>query len=342
MIEREQPEEHNAAMKTFKNILAAVDLSQTLRSGSAVFHPPVEQAINEAIWIAKHLQAQLTIFAAIDVPAQGVYFSSEELDEFSGKLRDAGEKVLAELAARAATQGVAAATRIAAGTGWIEIIREVLRQDHDLVVAGARGVGGVQRFLFGSTSMKLLHNCPCPVWITRPEHREHPQNILVASDLSSVTEEALDLAAGIASATGAKLQVLHAVDCPLDRLWSTALSDFNTQAYHHKMIAEARHSLASLVERVLGKDHGLDLHLNVTERVVVADTAILHFINDHQIDLLVMGTMARGGIPGVFIGNTAERLATSVHCSLLAVKPADFQSPIHLPPPGGERPQPVI
>ena len=41
-----------------------------------------------------------------------------------------------------------------------------------------------------------------------------------------------------------------------------------------------------------------------------------------------MGTVARGGLPGILIGNTAERLLHSVPCSLLAVKPDDFICPL--------------
>jgi nucleotide-binding universal stress UspA family protein len=43
-----------------------------------------------------------------------------------------------------------------------------------------------------------------------------------------------------------------------------------------------------------------------------------------------MGTIARAGIPGVITGNTAERLLPSIPCSMLAVKPADFVSPVRL------------
>jgi nucleotide-binding universal stress UspA family protein len=60
-----------------------------------------------------------------------------------------------------------------------------------------------------------------------------------------------------------------------------------------------------------------------------ADAAILKFIDDHQIDLLLMGTVARGGLEGASIGNTSERLVTQVPCSMLVVKPADFKSPIN-------------
>ena len=53
-------------------------------------------------------------------------------------------------------------------------------------------------------------------------------------------------------------------------------------------------------------------------------------MKQYDIDLLVMGTVARSGIPGLVIGNTAERLLPQVPCSLLAVKPAGFESPVTL------------
>ena len=45
-------------------------------------------------------------------------------------------------------------------------------------------------------------------------------------------------------------------------------------------------------------------------------------------DLIVMGTIGRTGIPGLFIGNTAEEVLQTTHASILAVKPDDFQSPV--------------
>ncbi len=329
-------------MQNFQSILVGIDLSQTVRPGSAAFHPPVEQAIKEALWVAKTAQAKLTFFTAIEMPAHDVYLSGDDLDRCSEKLHESGAKILGELVARAAQQGVSATSQIASGTGWIEIIREVLRNKHDLVVVGARNKGAIERFLFGSTAMKLLHNCPSPVWVTRPAARECPKNILVASDFSAVTDDALRLAGAIAGAAGARLHVLHAVDCPLDRLWNAALIDFNSHIYHEKLIAQAKDKLEAQAARVLGPQGGPDVQLHVTERVIVADMAISEFIKDHHIDLLAIGTMARGGIPGVFIGNTAERLLTTADCSLLAIKPADFQCPIYLPPPGGEEPRPLL
>ena len=60
------------------------------------------------------------------------------------------------------------------------------------------------------------------------------------------------------------------------------------------------------------------------------DFAILECVEDHNIDLVVMGTIGRAGIAGFLTGNTAERLLPQITCSLLAVKPADFKSPVLL------------
>ena len=43
-----------------------------------------------------------------------------------------------------------------------------------------------------------------------------------------------------------------------------------------------------------------------------------------------MGTVARTGIAGFFIGNTAEKVARNIHCSLLTVKPDGFVSPVSI------------
>jgi nucleotide-binding universal stress UspA family protein len=58
------------------------------------------------------------------------------------------------------------------------------------------------------------------------------------------------------------------------------------------------------------------------------DTLIPQFVENNDIDILVMGTLARTGIPGFTIGNTAENIVQKLSCSLLALKPHGFVSPV--------------
>jgi universal stress protein E len=57
---------------------------------------------------------------------------------------------------------------------------------------------------------------------------------------------------------------------------------------------------------------------------------IARYAANHDVNLLVMGTIGRIGLPGFFIGNTAEDVLNVVRCSVLAVKPHGFQSPVKL------------
>ena len=49
-----------------------------------------------------------------------------------------------------------------------------------------------------------------------------------------------------------------------------------------------------------------------------------------ETDLVVMGTVARIGIPGFFMGNTAETILNQLDCSVLAIKPQGFKTPVTL------------
>jgi hypothetical protein len=43
-----------------------------------------------------------------------------------------------------------------------------------------------------------------------------------------------------------------------------------------------------------------------------------------------MGTVARTGIPGSVIGNTAENIPGQIECFVIAIKPTGFSTPVTL------------
>jgi len=47
-------------------------------------------------------------------------------------------------------------------------------------------------------------------------------------------------------------------------------------------------------------------------------------------DLVVMGTVARTGISGLIIGNTAEAILDQLTCSVLAIKPPGVKTPVKI------------
>jgi universal stress protein E len=309
-------------MSVFKSILVGIDLLQTSKPDSSRFSLPVEEAIKHALWLAEKACASVTFFAALP---EGTLHPPKADESCSASQRH--RQALDQLVESAKQRGLAANAKLVSGEAWVEILREVEHARHDVVIVGTRNVGGLRRFLFGSTAMRLLHHCPCPVWVTRPELKPVPHNILVTSDFSPVSDIAVKLGLAIGELSGANVHVLNAVDYLLDRRYSVGLLHTNREAYHAHIKAEAHQRLTDQLTNLAGGQPKATVELHIVEGESVADTAILEFIEHHQIDLLLMGTVAGEGFLGLTVDNTAERLVTHIPCSMLVVKPDDFESP---------------
>lgn len=305
-------------MPRFRNILVGVDLSQPNRFVSSALPPPGVEAVERAMWLAKRNSARLTFFYALDVSAATERMILES-DGGKETVLDEARDVLNELAARATTEGVTAGIELRFGKSWLELIRQVLRNEHDLVVAGTRHRGARQGFLMGSTGIKLLRKCPCPVWITQPQPEKEIKSILVAHDLRPVGDLAMELGCAMAELHGARLHVLHSLEIEVDEgfpahIWPNRLTELRANAEQHLNAQLVSHELAKPPQ----------VHI-VTG---APDFAILDRLDKDAVELLVMGTIGRGGIAGFIVGNTAERLLPRIPCSVLAVKPDDFICPV--------------
>ena len=114
----------------------------------------------------------------------------------------------------------------------------------------------------------------------------------------------------------------------LDDVCNTGLPDAKQDEYRRKVRAGAQEALHAQLAKTAYEALGSRIEVHLGGDVGLPDVAIQHFIQAHNIHLLVMGTIGRGGIQGIMIGNTAERLLPEVHCSVLAVKPPDFVCPV--------------
>lgn len=318
-------------MQPFRNILAGIDLSQydpTTHQPSAV----AREVIHRALWLAGKTSARLTFFSALNLTRESLpHLEEADRHSVAKTAEAAADKILGGLVEQARGQGIEATHKMVLGRAWWELICQVLRDKHDLLLVGTRDRKGLGRMLFGSTAIKLIRRCPCPVWVSKPGSESAPKNILVASDLKAVSEDALRMAVQLSRIEPRRIHVLHVVDFPLDRVWCTGLTDMKDQQYRQNVRSKAEQSLQDLIDRAGARSltPPVEVHL-VDDPGGLPDEGILQFIRAQQIDLLVMGTIGRGGIVGVMIGNTAERILPELSCSLLAVKPADFVCPVRI------------
>jgi nucleotide-binding universal stress UspA family protein len=133
----------------------------------------------------------------------------------------------------------------------------------------------------------------------------------------------------------ASLHTIHAWDA-LDettvRLWSDNQDEVALQ-YVEGVRLRHQKGLEDLQKRSRAQA-GEDAYELLSPRFNLQRGDAIHVIPESarqlHADLVVMGTVARTGISGFFIGNTAEAILEQVQCSVLAIKPPGFISPVKL------------
>ncbi len=308
-------------MHSFKNILVGVDLSSGDKLVYDDLSPSTSSAVDRAIWLAELNSAHLEFFYTLDIGYHAQYMIEED-SGMETTIVTSARRILAQFVERAEQRGITARAKVTFGKSWFEIIQQVLNNRVDLVIVGAKARGALERLFIGSTGMKLLRKCPCPVWITHPPRSTSHGAILVAHDLTEVGTVALGLGASMAELHDAPLHVVHALEAVnIDAKTPTTV--FASKG--DDAIQKARQTIESQLERFELKS-AAQIHIAAG----AAATVLLQQIEEIDVDLLVMGTIARSGIDGLLFGNTAERLLPQVRCSVIAVKPSDFQSPISM------------
>lgn len=314
-------------MKRFKNILLHTD-------GQA----PSRFALKRAVDLAQRNQGRLTVVNVLeDLPREllrlAAAMPSENLQSMAiQEMRERLETFVAPFQ----KEGPAIELEVLCGKPFIKIIGAVLRRQHDLVLTTAEGRSGLRERLFGSTSLHLMRKCPCPVWVLKPSRRQRFARILAAVDpdpldvvRDGVNTKIMELATSLSALEAAELHMVHAwqVSEPSNwRNWQDRVS--NAQADDWMEQTRAAHQRR--FDELLGKFNFPELKPRLHLVKGEASTVIPQLAGKERIDLIVMGTLARAGLEGYFIGNTAETVLQRVVCSVLTVKPEGFVSPVLL------------
>lgn len=313
-------------MQQINSILVGVDLTHADRLVASDLNEQTAEAVERAIWLADLLNAKLEFFAAIDLSAHTKHLLEEERNKLSNNVEDEAHKVMSGLIEQAKAEGVESTSKVAIGSSWREIVIEVVKNDHDLILVGTRPHGFKGR-LFGGTVMNLFRQCPCPVYAVKIGEEPEVPEIAVASDMSEVSSDILNVIVSMGQIADMKIHLVHAIDTQLDkRLKGLDVGEETIK----KCAADIRDEVENELNEQLAQTDYRTLSYGVKTHVLEGspEVAIPAFIAENGIHLLAMGTLARTGVRGFFIGNTAERMLEKVDCSVLTFKPSDFVSPL--------------
>ena len=222
------------------------------------------------------------------------------------------------------------------GKDFREIIKEVLIGGYNLLVTRKIQANTLKKKLFGTATLHLIRECPCPVWIFPPLGKKTFAKILVSVDTSTthdkeqkLNEKLLQIAASIAKNENAELHVLH---CWEDESKYTnggpfaEIPDQLVKRYNMEDEKKDQEKFLAFLAPYRTTIHDDHIHFYKED----PGDGIPKVIKNQKIELLVLGTLGRSGLKRYVIGNTAERILNQVDCSILTIKPDGFMTPVKL------------
>lgn len=231
-------------------------------------------------------------------------------------LEQEGERIVREAADQAQQRGVDTVTEVLQGEPYREIIEHADTHGVDLVVMPTHGRRGLERFLLGSTSERVVRRADVPVLTIRPDDDvrvTHPyQDVLVPTDGSDCANQALAIGVDVADAEDAALHLLTAIAI-------TALGVDVRTDIQMEMLEESAHDLLDEAA-TFAENAGVGVAAKTVEYAPSIHRAILTYIEEHDIDLVVVGTHGRTGFDRYVLGSVTEYLIRTSPIPVLTVR----------------------
>src|SRR5437762_756928 len=189
-------------MITIKTILCPVD-----------FFPASDAAVIYATSLARNYDAGIHLLHVITPVATSTYEYAIDTTEIMKSMEEAATREVTSLTARLKEAGVRSEFEIRVGDVYDEIKYAIEAVKPEIVVMGTHGRRGVERWFMGSTTEKLLRHSPVPL-ITISGTGEKAitpkfRRILVTTDFSDGTPDALAYAFSVAQENESRISLLH-------------------------------------------------------------------------------------------------------------------------------------
>lgn len=279
-----------------------------------------------AILAAKHARAVATAFDAtvhvvsvVDEDAATTVFergdvAEERLAEMRADGREAVESTRAVLDPVRAVE-----TALVEGHPMESILGYVDDVDGDLVAMGTHGRTGVDRYVAGSVTERVLRRAPVPVLTVRasdPTALPAYDDVLVPTDGSGAASAAVAHALDFAAAGDATVHAVNVVDVG-------TLASEPTAAPSTALLEDYEEAGQAAVDAVAeaARDAGLDARTQVCHGS--PGNVLLEYADEHDPDVIAMGTRGRTGFDRYILGSTTERVVRHADSPVLAVHDAE-------------------
>lgn len=296
-------------------------------------HP--QEVVRRATWLAGLYDCEIELLWCDPTisPLGEALFLSNEASEIKERILDAQNEILDDLAAIARDAGVGVTTSILKQRPIADgILDKTLDMRPRLVVKGVEYHSVAERSILVDTDWQLLRKCVYPLWLVKP-HEMHEEIRIVASvdpthahdKPAALDQVILDVAKDVAARGNGDLHLLHT--------YNRLLGVGNEATFTFKPIILPVEELDKKIQKehreqldALANANGVNAE-HVHQLPGKTSDILPAFVRSHNMDLVVMGAIARWGIKRAIIGSTAERVLDMLPCDVLIVRisHADFE-----------------
>jgi universal stress protein E len=239
---------------------------------------------------------------------------------FTRALQDKQEW-LTELVAPLVNEGFNIEIRVHAyGKLFETIIANAKEFGADYIFKPLRHHTTLQRVMYTSTDWNLIRFCPCPLLLLSEKGQVHGKPVLATLDLETrdephkqLNEIVLDRAQALADLIGGKVHLVNAYN-----MVTVAGGDASLDPLKYEVVKGHREKYVTKAKEIAeSKKIPID-HVHLEEGA--PEMVVNHIAEKLDAGIIVLGTMARTGIAGMFIGNTAESVLEGANCDVFVVK----------------------
>ncbi|WP_254839762.1 universal stress protein [Natronomonas marina] len=240
------------------------------------------------------------------------------------RLRERGEAAVAEIADMASDPGPVE-TELLEGKPAARIDEYADERGADLIVLGRQGRTGLGRRLLGGVTEGVLHRSDVPVFVVPGPDGDAGEpagyaRVLVPTDGSENAEAAAPHGAEVARQFGSTLHVLSVVDLQAaGGLFDAGGLD---AAFVERLEADGQVAVDRAVSEVGKLAPDVAVRTAVERVAADADAAvgIREYVEDADIDLVVMGSHGRSNLGRQLLGSVASTVLRTVDVPVLIVK----------------------
>jgi nucleotide-binding universal stress UspA family protein len=261
---------------------------------------PAESVLEYALQIASEHEATIHVLNVADIGRDSLTTIRGEVIDV---LEEEGQEIVDEAAQRARARDVAVVSEVLQGDPYRTIVDYSEQSTIDCIVMPTHGRHGIQRFLLGSVTERVINTAAVPVIAVNPDRDRPlaypPQRVLVPTDGSRGAELALTEGIDVARTTGATLHLLHVVET------GNLGPDARSVLKENELTGRANEIMAEAAETM--EDASVEAVTSVIEHGEPSKV-IRNYIDENEIELAILGTHGQTDFSRYVMGGVSAKL----------------------------------